>query len=106
MYNQKTVKNMSKATKEQVAEWKKEHGDVFEIEVDGKVCYLKKPTRRVLSAAAVAGQRDPMKYNEVILTNCWLWGDEVIKTDDALFLGVSAKLGDLVEVVEASIKKL
>lgn len=35
-----------------------------------------------------------------------LAGDEEIKTDDALFLGVSTKLGELVEVKEAELKKL
>lgn len=40
------------------------------------------------------------------LNNCWLAGDEEIKIDDSLFLGVSAKLGELVEVKEAELKKL
>ena len=52
------------------------------------------------------GKTDPMKYNEILLNNCWLAGDEEIKTDDALFLGVSTKLGELVEVKEAELKKL
>ena len=80
--------------------------DCFEIEVEDKVCYLKKPTRKVLSLAATAGQHDPMKYNEVILANCWVDGDEEIKTDDAYFLGVSGVLAELIEVKKASLKKL
>ena len=52
------------------------------------------------------GKNDPMKYNEILLANCWLAGDEEIKEDDALFLGVSAKLGELVEIKEAELKKL
>ena len=47
-----------------------------------------------------------MKYNEIMLRNCWLAGDEEIKTDDALFLGVSAKLGELIDIKEAELKKL
>ena len=47
-----------------------------------------------------------MKYNEILLNNCWIAGDEEIKKDDALFLGVSAKLADLIEVKEAELKKL
>lgn len=93
-------------TQEQINAWKQKHGDVFLVEVDGKKAYLKKPDRRVLGAAAVVGKSDPMKYNEVLLSNCWLGGDEEIKTDDALFLGVSAKLADLIEVKEAELKKL
>jgi hypothetical protein len=30
------------ATAEQIAGWKKKHGDVFEAKVDDSVCYLKK----------------------------------------------------------------
>lgn len=97
---------MEKLTQKQIEELKAKHGDVYEVEVADKVCYLRKPTRKVLSAAAVAGQKDPMKYNEIILANCWLSGDEEIKTDDALFMGVAGILGELVEIKEASLKKL
>lgn len=96
------VKDMSV----QIADWKKKHGDVFQVSVEGKTAYLKKPDRRALGAAAVVGKSDPMKYNEVLLNNCWLGGDEEIKTDDALFLGVSATLSELIEIKEAELKKL
>lgn len=77
---------------------------MFCVVVGDKVAYLKRPSRQALSAAAVVGKNDPMKYNEILLNNCWLDGDEEIKTDDSLFLGVSAKLGELVEVKEAELK--
>lgn len=100
-----------------IQQWKAKYGDVFRVtvggglneetgQIDEKVAYLKKPDRRVLSVATIAGKNDPMKYNEIILNNCWLEGDEEIKTDDAYFLGVSAKLADLVEIKEAELKKL
>lgn len=89
---------------EQIEAWKKKYGDVFCVVVGDKVAYLKRPSRQALSAAAVVGKNDPMKYNEILLNNCWLDGDEEIKTDDSLFLGVSAKLGELVEVKEAELK--
>lgn len=76
------------------------------VEVDGRRCYLKRPTRKTLSAAAVVGTKDPLKYNEIVLKNCWLNGDEEIQGDDALFLGVSGQLAEIIEVAEASIKKL
>ena len=81
---------MKEIDSKQIDAWKKAHGDVFKVEVDGKVCYLKKPDRKVLGAASVLGKNDPMKYNEVLLENCWLDGDEEIKKDDSLFLGVSS----------------
>jgi len=93
-------------TDEQIKEWKRKHGDVFQVEVDGRVAYLKKPDRKTLSAASVLGSKDPLKYNEIMLNNCWLAGDEDIKTDDALFLGASSVLAELIEIKEAEIKKL
>ena len=97
---------MEKLSEKQIEELKMKHGDVFEVEVEDKVCYLKKPTRKVLSAAATVGQKDPLRYNEVILTNCWIAGDEEIKSEDGLFLGVSSVLSELIEVKTASLKKL
>ena len=91
---------------QKIEKWKAIHGDVFQVSVDGHVAYLKKPTRKTLGAAAVIGKADPMKYNEILLTNCWIEGDEAIKTDDSLFLGVSAQLAEMIEIKEAEIKKL
>ena len=93
-------------TPEQIAEWKKKHGDVFELTVEDKTCILRKPTVKDLSAATAVGQKDPFAFNRIILTNCWLAGDEEIKTNDDYFLAVSGKLGEIIEIKEAEIKKL
>ncbi|WP_234118759.1 MULTISPECIES: hypothetical protein [Bacteroides] len=97
---------VEKTIEQKISEWKAKHGDVFQVEVDGRVAYLKRPDRKVLGAAAVTGKSDPMKYNEVILNNCWLEGDEEIRTNDAMFLGVSAQLAEIIEIKEATLKKL
>jgi hypothetical protein len=95
------------ATEEQVAQWKEKYPTgVYRYEVEGKACYLRKPDRKTLSAASVLGKSDPLKYNEVILKNCWLDGDEEIKTDDGLFLGISGRLAELIEIKEGELKKL
>lgn len=91
---------------QKVEEWKKKHVDVYLYEVDGKKCYLRKPDRKTLSAAAVIGKNDPLRYNEILLNNCWLDGDEEIKTEDKYFLGISGRLAELVEVSEGELKKL
>jgi hypothetical protein len=93
-------------TPEQIEEWKKQHKDIFKITVDGRTCYLKKPSRKALGYASVAGKENPLKFNEVILNNCWLGGDEEIKTDDSLFMSVSAKLTALIEIKDAELEKL
>lgn len=100
------METKEKAIEQKISEWKEKYGDVYQVEVDGHVAYLKKPNRKALGAAAVVGKSDPMKYNEILLNNCWIEGDELIKTEDALFLGVSAQLAELIEIKEAAIKKL
>jgi hypothetical protein len=93
-------------TPEQIESWKKHHGDVYMIDVDGHKAYLKKPDRKTLSYATSVGGKDPIKFNEILLQNCWLGGDEAIKKDDTLFLSAGQVLGELIQVKEASIAKL
>lgn len=91
---------------EQIKSWKEKYGSVYELSVEGKKAYLRKPDRKTLSYASTAGQTDPLKFNEVLLKGCWLGGDEEIRTDDELFLSASAKLGELIQIKEAELKKL
>ena len=93
------------ATADEIAAWKKKHGEVFLVEVDGSACYLKKPDRKTMSYVATLGN-NPVRANEALLDNCWLAGDETIKTDDEKFFGVAAKLADLLQIKEAEITKL
>lgn len=98
---------MFQATEDQIADWKKKHGSIFQIIVeDQHSCYLCAPNRKQLSYAAVAGKTDPLKFNETILRECWLGGDEEIKTDDSLFLAASSQLTQLIEVKKAAVVKL
>lgn len=93
-------------TKEQIQEWKKQYKDIFVISVEDKKVYLRTPDRKTLSYASTLATKDPLKFNEVILDNCWLGGDEEIKTNDELFLAVSSKLPDLIQIKEATLEKL
>ena len=93
-------------TNEQIQEWKKQYKDIFVISVEDKKVYLRTPDRKTLSYASTLATKDPLKFNEVILNNCWLGGDEEIKTNDELFLAVSSKLPDLIQIKEATLEKL
>ena len=93
-------------TKEQIQEWKQKYKDIFVISVEDKKVYLRTPDRKTLSYASTLATKDPLKFNEVILDNCWLGGDEEIKTNDELFLAVSSKLPDLIQIKEATLEKL
>lgn len=94
------------ATDDQIAEWKRKYKDIFAIEVEGKRAYLHSPDRNTLSYAATVSKNDPMKFNDAILKGCWIAGDEEIQTEDKLFLGAAAQLDQIIQVAEATIKKL
>ena len=94
------------ASEEQIQEWKRKHGSVYAIETGDSVCYLHKPDRSTMKAVAAVGINDPIRSNEVLLENCWLGGDESIKTDDEKFFSVSPMLAELIEIKEAELKKL
>jgi len=101
-----TTKISGQATAEQIAEWKKKHGEIYKLGTADKVCYLKKPGRNELSFASRTDGGDPYKWNEAIMSVCWLGGDEEIKTNDDYFLAVSRQLTEIVKVQDSYIKKL
>lgn len=100
-------------TKEQIEDIKHKHANeklffvVSGLE-DGqtvtKSCIVRKPNRQDLSFISVI--RDPIKRKEALLNQIWVAGDEDFKTDDELFLGLSAKLTELISVKEVEIKNL
>lgn len=98
---------MSKVDQKQIEAWKAAHGEIFTIEFeDGKAAFLKKPSRKILKAAMAKMQTDPLSFVERILTDCWLGGDEEVKTDDAYFFGAAEQLEGLMENKKAELKKL
>jgi hypothetical protein len=94
------------ATAEQIAMWKNLHKDVYAIRIEDSIAYLRKPDRATIKAMASFAQSDPIRSSEILLENCWLGGDAEIKTDNDKFLAVSARLGELIEVKNAELKKL
>ncbi len=94
-------------SQEQIETWKRQFGDVFKLDVEGGfTCYLKKPTRRIYSMALSQGQKSPMRFNEIIINNCWIDGDEQIREDDDLFYAACGQIDVLIPEVAADIKKL
>ncbi len=92
-------------TAEQIAEWKKKHGDVFAFETeDGKyACYLRRPNRQVVEMASM---QTGFKVSEVILDNCWLGGDNELRTVDRYFIGLQRQIGEIIDVATGTLKKL
>ena len=67
-------------TKEQIAELKKKHGEIFEISVEGKSCIVRRPNRKDLSYVSVV--KDPIKMSETLLKQLWVEGDKEIQEQD------------------------
>lgn len=78
--------------------------NMLKIEATTVKAYLKKPSRKVISMATAVGGKDPIRFGELILENCWLGGDECIKTNDDLFLAANAILGNLIKIKTATLK--
>ena len=97
---------VGQATVAEIDEWKKRHGDIYAIKVDGHVCYLRKPTRRDLSFASSAGKKDPLKFNETLLRDCWLGGSEAIRRDDDKCMGAAGGRDKILPDAEAELEKL
>lgn len=99
-------KPIGEATPEQIEAWKKKHGELKAVKVGGHVAYLKTPDRKAIAYASSVGTKDPLKFNEIILNNCFVGGSEEIKTDDTLFISVCKVLPDLIEIKEAELVNL
>lgn len=93
-------------TPDRIEMLKKKHGDIFEYEADGMSCILKRSSRTVISAASTIGASDPLKFAEVVLENCWVEGNDTLRTDDRYFLGLQQQINQLVEIKVGKLKKL
>jgi hypothetical protein len=88
--------------------WKEKYGEgkVSVIKVEGKVGYLRPPTRTEMGAYSVTYRTNPVKANESLFKTVWLGGDREIIDDDRLFYGACDKLPELVEAAESELEKL
>lgn len=85
---------------------KAKHGSLFLLEVEGRQCILKTPNRKTLAMAQSVSKQNPLKFNEILLKNCWVEGDEEIQKDDSLFLAACQKLDEIIEIKDAYLTKL
>ncbi len=90
--------------KEIIEQLKAKHGDIWEVRVDDIVAYVKKPTRAIQRAAARLGKDDPYKFNEVLVKNCFVGGDERIKDEENIDEAAN-QIADLIPQKAGSIKK-
>ena len=99
------MNNTQEITPIQIESWKKEHGDVFYAEADGRKAYFRKPSRKDLSYAMTLRDR-PLEMTETLLRNTFLGGDTIFLEDTAHMLGCSALVEQMVQVKEVEVGKL
>lgn len=109
MENQKT--NILNPTPAQIAgfktEWSAKGKNVHKLVVGDKVGYIHDPDRKTLSLAMTRiAKNDIIGGVEAILANCWIAGDETIKTDDRYFMGAAGIVDKLIQAETATLEKL
>ena len=98
-------------TQEQIKEkalgLKKKHGlkEIWVLESEGKIAFVKKPSRDQLKYAMSVSQNDPLGLAENVLESGWLEGDEELMNDDRYFLDISTQIDALIETTTVNIKK-
>jgi hypothetical protein len=103
---------MIEITEKKIEDWKKQYGEIFEIEVpkdDSGIevyrGYLRKPDRKTLSYVMAIQAKNPIAAKEALLENCFMGGDNEIKTEDDAFMSACTVLDSLIVIRLASIKK-
>lgn len=81
--------------------------DLVEEEAFGEcyVGYLATPSPRVRSLALMH-IGDPFKAGGIVVRNCWLGGDEELRTDEEISLFANLQAGELIEVHRGNLKRL
>ena len=107
----KTKKPVAETLRErfgaQIDEWKRLHGNVFGyVSKDGKCCALRAPDLVILDACRAMSGGNGLRFDMALLENCWLGGDEALKTDDKYRLGVFDWLSTVIQKVEGELEEL
>lgn len=97
---------MKEVTKAQIEEWKAKYGKVFRLTSGDKSCYLKDPlsSLNIMRQAADAFSESAQQYTECIVKNCWLEGDNEIRTE-AFLTGLEDQVKKLAEIPECEISQ-
>jgi hypothetical protein len=95
-------------TAEMIAGWKEKYGKVFKYETpDGKACFFRPVDRATYSAAlSKVGQGKVEKFNDTIITNIWLAGDEEIRKVDQYYFGLIDQVEELMNKVKGYLGEL
>lgn len=95
------------ASEQDIAEWKRQHGDVFMyVSTDLRVAYFKRPTLAILDACKFQAEKREIKFNKMLCEQCFVGGDRTIISSEAHLLGLFKWIARLINVVEGTMGKL
>ena len=94
-------------TEEKLKVLKAKHGKLFLYETkDGKSCVLSTPTLKIIDACRTIAGGSNIRFKTAIVENCWVEGDEEIKSTDKYLLGLFDQIDLIFDIVEGSLKEL
>lgn len=91
-------------TQKQIDQWKKEHGSIHKLIVGDTFCIVRMPTLIDIDMSASLGGADPIETGRVQLENCWLYGDDRIKSNLGMLRDASKKMGTVFPVYKTEVK--
>jgi len=98
-------KTTEKITAAQIAEWKKEHFQVLEVQVDEKIAFVAFPTWRTWKQAVAAIEKSSIAFADAILNNGFIAGDKDVATSDDDFLSLHKQFKEVIEFADASVER-
>lgn len=97
----------TKITPAQIAEWKKEYFAIYQITGENdEIGILSFPNWAQWKMAVSALEKGETKFVESLLNNCWIYGDESIKTNYAYFDTLKKQLDEIIDFGDATKKKV
>lgn len=101
------IKRNMELTSEQINSYKAKHGKVFKYKSkDGKMCLLKSPDLNVIDACRTISGGSSVKFDKALVDNCWIDGDEELRTETKYQLGLFDWLGGIIEKVDGELEEL
>ena len=104
---------IGQATEDQLKQWKEEiiakyghNSKLFSYEVDGRICYLRSLDRNTYALATTKVMQSPAKFNEVVIENTWMGGDETLRKNDEYYFGLIEFVEELMTKKKGSLKQL
>lgn len=106
----KEIKTTGVATPEQIAEWKADYNDIYEILVIGEeqkhVGYVRKPDLKAMADSAEGGEGNNITTAILMLNMIWIGGDDRILKDEELKAAALKQVSTIFKIRESEIKKL